>query len=101
MGIVMGGLLCGILFGRALAGTVGDHSGWRSPGNAPVFNRPNSFLRSPVAEAIHLYFLAWKVKSAGNGLAPKVTPHGERRSRLSVAPLTSFSTLDAICLEEE
>jgi predicted MFS family arabinose efflux permease len=29
IGIVMSGLLCGILFGRALAGAVGDHYGWR------------------------------------------------------------------------
>jgi hypothetical protein len=37
-----------------------------------------------------MYFLAWKVKSAGNGLVPKVMLDGERRSRLSMAPLTSF-----------
>src|SRR6202166_4374597 len=29
IGIVVSGLLCGILFGRALAGAVGDHYGWR------------------------------------------------------------------------
>src|ERR1700734_2316562 len=29
IGTVMSGLLCGILFGRALAGAVGDHHGWR------------------------------------------------------------------------
>jgi hypothetical protein len=32
------------------------------------------------------------VKSAGNGLTPKVTTHGERRSWLSVTPLTSISS---------
>jgi hypothetical protein len=48
-----------------------------------------------------MYFLAWKVKSAGNGLAPKVTPDDERRSRLSMAPLTSFSALDAVSQKEE
>jgi hypothetical protein len=46
--------------------------------------------QSPVAEAFHMYFLAWKVKSAGNGLVPKVTPDGERCSVLSVAPLKSL-----------
>jgi predicted MFS family arabinose efflux permease len=30
IGIVMSGLLCGILFGRVLAGAVGDRYGWRS-----------------------------------------------------------------------
>jgi predicted MFS family arabinose efflux permease len=30
IGTVMSGLLCGLLFGRALAGAVGDHSGWRA-----------------------------------------------------------------------
>src|SRR6201994_3475988 len=28
IGVVISGLLCGILFGRALAGAVGDHYGW-------------------------------------------------------------------------
>src|SRR6201993_3344986 len=31
IGTVMSGLLCGILFGRALAGAVGDHYGWGGP----------------------------------------------------------------------
>jgi predicted MFS family arabinose efflux permease len=30
IGIVMSGLLCGLLFGRALAGAVGGHYGWRA-----------------------------------------------------------------------
>ena len=30
IGIVMSGLLCGLLFGRAIAGAVGDHYGWRA-----------------------------------------------------------------------
>jgi predicted MFS family arabinose efflux permease len=30
IGIVMSSLLCGILFGRVLAGAVGDHYGWRA-----------------------------------------------------------------------
>src|SRR3984957_5116562 len=30
IGTVMSGVLCGILFGRALAGVVGDHYGWRA-----------------------------------------------------------------------
>ena len=30
IGTVMSGLLCGILFGRALGGVVGDHYGWRA-----------------------------------------------------------------------
>jgi predicted MFS family arabinose efflux permease len=30
IGIVMSGLLCGILFGRVLAGAVGDRHGWRA-----------------------------------------------------------------------
>jgi len=69
--------------------------------NAPMFNRPNSFVPSPVAEAFHLYFLTRKVKSAGNGLTPNLTTHGERRSWLSVAPLTSFCALDAVFSKEE
>src|ERR1700735_4942771 len=47
--------------------------------------------------SISFVFLGLESEIGWKRAAPKVQPHGERRSRLSGAQLTFFSTLDAVC----
>src|SRR3984885_8683167 len=64
IGTVMSGLLCGLLFGRALAGGVADHYGWRA-----------------------VYWLSLLVVIATNFLLAATLPQGQPRTQQSYGTL--------------